>query len=108
MLYATCEIILVVIGILIALLINGWNQDLQERKKELNYLKEIKSNLKSDSLNLRQVMENNERKQQIYDTILRSYDINNPHKNLNIYVVNKYTLLLNLKCIISIPLHLII
>ena len=86
MAYALGEIILVVIGILIALQINNWNAERSERKKELNYLKEIKSNLKTDSLKLEQVIDFNDMKQAVYDTILRSYDINNPPKILNIYV----------------------
>ncbi len=84
--YALGEIVLVVIGILIALQINNWNNYRNERKKEFNYLKEIKTNLKSDSLKLRQVINFNEMKQAVYDTIIRSYDLNNPPKNLNIYV----------------------
>jgi len=47
-LYAIGEIILVVIGILIALQINNWNNKNQQEKLEIKYLNEIKSNLKSD------------------------------------------------------------
>lgn len=46
--YAIGEIILVVLGILIALQINNWNNDNQLRKLEKKYLAEIKNNLKSD------------------------------------------------------------
>lgn len=45
MLYAVGEIILVVIGILIALQINNTNEAKKERAKELNYLKNIKTDL---------------------------------------------------------------
>ena len=45
--YAIGEIILVVIGILIALSINNWNEGRKERIKEINYLE----NLKIDLLN---------------------------------------------------------
>ena len=45
--YAIGEIVLVVIGILIALSINNWNEARKERAKEINYLK----NLKIDLLN---------------------------------------------------------
>jgi len=43
--YAIGEILLVVIGILIALQINNWNEDLKTRNKELTYLESIKTDL---------------------------------------------------------------
>lgn len=46
-LYAIGEIILVVIGILIALQINNWNEDQKLRATELRLLKEVHSNLES-------------------------------------------------------------
>jgi hypothetical protein len=48
LLYAIGEIALVVIGILIALSINNWNQDQMIRKTELTLLDEMKNNLKAD------------------------------------------------------------
>lgn len=46
--YAIGEIILVVIGILIALQINNWNEYRQERSKEQTYLIRLKEDLLSD------------------------------------------------------------
>jgi hypothetical protein len=46
--YAIGEIVLVVFGILIALNINLWNTERQERKLEVEILKEIRSNLDFD------------------------------------------------------------
>ena len=46
--YAIGEIILVVIGILVALSINNWNEDRKERKLEVNILNEIAKNLEND------------------------------------------------------------
>lgn len=43
--YALGEIVLVVIGILIALQINNWNQDRIDRKNEMKILKELKTDL---------------------------------------------------------------
>lgn len=43
--YAIGEIILVVIGILIALSINNWNQDRKSNNQELKYLKNLQSDL---------------------------------------------------------------
>ena len=48
LLYAIGEIVLVVIGILIALQINTWNEDRKLKAKEIRYLKEIRSNLNED------------------------------------------------------------
>lgn len=45
LLYAVGEIVLVVIGILIALQINNWNDGRQERARELQYLRNIRADL---------------------------------------------------------------
>ena len=50
--YAIGEIILVVIGILIALQINNWNENRKERLIEIKYLKNLKHNLQNDSMDL--------------------------------------------------------
>jgi Family of unknown function (DUF6090) len=50
--YAIGEIILVVIGILIALQINNWNEHKKERNLEVKILGEIQANLKRDHANL--------------------------------------------------------
>lgn len=46
--YAIGEIILVVIGILIALSINNWNEDRKESSIEQNYLKRLLIDIESD------------------------------------------------------------
>lgn len=56
LLYAIGEIILVVIGILIALSINNSNEIKKTRDTEKVYLKEIKSDLIQDTLLLAQVI----------------------------------------------------
>ena len=50
LLYATGEIILVVIGILIALQINNWNEDQKAKTTEIYVLNEVLSNLNEDAL----------------------------------------------------------
>ena len=45
LIYATGEIVLVVIGILIALQINNWNEQRKERKLEVQIYTELKSDL---------------------------------------------------------------
>ena len=46
--YAIGEIILVVIGILIALSINNWNGEQADHKKEIKYLKSLKNEMESN------------------------------------------------------------
>ncbi|MBO6879519.1 DUF6090 family protein [Winogradskyella sp.] len=48
--YAIGEIVLVVIGILIALQINNWNEEQKQKQLEIATLKEIKSNLEKNIL----------------------------------------------------------
>mgnify|MGYP003625683564 CR=1 FL=1 len=49
MLYAIGEIILVVIGILIALQINNWNEQRKDNKQEFYILKQLQKEFKADS-----------------------------------------------------------
>ena len=44
-----------VIGILIALSINTWNEERKERNKEINYLKNLKVDLQNEILNSRRI-----------------------------------------------------
>ena len=46
--YAIGEIILVVFGILIALSINNWNEDVKNKRSEIHYLKRIVNDLEND------------------------------------------------------------
>ena len=46
--YAVGEIVLVVIGILIALQINNWNEQRKERAVEVNFLKNLRADLVSE------------------------------------------------------------
>lgn len=46
--YAIGEIILVVIGILIALQVNNWNENYKSKKKEILYLTRLTTNLGYD------------------------------------------------------------
>ncbi len=54
--YAIGEIALVVIGILIALQINNWNQQVQDRGKEKEYLTDIMKDLLAETLILNVVL----------------------------------------------------
>jgi hypothetical protein len=68
--YAIGEILLVVIGILIALQINNWNEDRKLRKEEIEVLKEVKSAL--------------------------IYDLNNAFPNLKNRAISRRNLSINL------------
>lgn len=62
LMYAIGEIVLVVIGILIALAINNWNVRLQTEHKTVQFLKDLKTDLQSDLNELNYVVESqNER-----------------------------------------------
>lgn len=52
LLYASGEIILVVVGILIALQINNWNQKRANKKLEVQYYQSMKSQLNEDMVDL--------------------------------------------------------
>ena len=53
--YAIGEIVLVVIGILIALQINNWNTKNHETKELHNYLKNIQNNLQADLIGIKEI-----------------------------------------------------
>ena len=66
--YAIGEILLVVIGILIALQINNWNQDRINLKKEVQFLTEIVENLDEDIELIDRCLSFNELKFQAMDS----------------------------------------
>ena len=68
--YAIGEIVLVVIGILIALSINNWNQTRIEASEELKLLSEIQSNLKQSKKEIKSVLDKNEAYVSKYLTLL--------------------------------------
>jgi hypothetical protein len=70
--YAIGEIVLVVIGILIALQLNNWNNTRQVKKLEIKYLKEIANNLRSDSVDIQFNLEFNQIRLQAGEMVLRS------------------------------------
>ena len=55
--YAVGEIVLVVIGILIALQINNWNEFKQDRVIEQNYLEAIRNDLEKDIVQAEYIIE---------------------------------------------------
>ena len=67
--YAIGEIILVVIGILIALGINNWNIKNVEQKEVSTYLTSLKSNLIQDTLSLNSITKDIKQNIQSFDSI---------------------------------------
>jgi len=53
--YAIGEIFLVVIGILIALQINNWQQDRRDREQEYRYINDLINDFKQDSIKLKEL-----------------------------------------------------
>ena len=75
--YAVGEIALVVLGILIALQINNWNDDRKDKKSERAYLTNIKNDLLRDVTSLENHIKNRKEKANAARNILKLMDNNN-------------------------------
>ena len=71
--YAIGEIVLVVIGILIALQINNWNESSKEKKVEQMYLKNILSDLKDQNASIDLQMEREQEYFEAAGYIIKAY-----------------------------------
>lgn len=81
--YAIGEIVLVVIGILIALQINTWNEQRKLDRDLVNVLKEVRSNLITDSLNIRDTRENKSEDIRIQNKVIHELESGNiPYDSL--------------------------
>lgn len=74
LLYAIGEIILVVIGILIALQVNTWNEGRILKEKEKEYLTDIRAFLLEDKKDVDELLEFYDEKQKVYDSLLTRLD----------------------------------
>lgn len=93
LLYAIGEIILVVLGILIALQINNNNEGKKQRKEELHYLKNIKTDLQLNIAHLDSYISSRETAIASANSIIEHYE-GKPIEDLetfNIQTVNIYT-----------------
>src|SRR6056297_2698559 len=70
LLYAIGEILLVVIGILIALQVNNWNEERKERNQEVKILREIRNDLKSNYMEIEDIHLSIEQKLSDTNTLL--------------------------------------
>lgn len=73
LLYAIGEIVLVVIGILIALSINNWNEDRKDQIQEVKVLKQVKSDVIANKKEIESLIEVLESNQEAMDTLI--YDL---------------------------------
>jgi len=79
LIYAIGEIVLVVIGILIALAINDWNEGLKERILELNTLRELNSSFEADLLDIKHNLDLHERGLFACEQLLIAFDKELPY-----------------------------
>lgn len=75
--YAIGEVILVVIGILIAVSINNWNESRKENIKTIEYLNNIKEDLASDIMMCNGVLPNIKQTIELAKFVLRQKDFTN-------------------------------
>ena len=87
--YATGEILLVMIGILLALQVNNWNEGRKDRMKEKEILLEIRENVHQNSIRLQQEIEEEESVVQSINYIL--FNLNHQkvyHDSLDFHFLN--------------------
>lgn len=90
--YAIGEIILVVIGILVALQINNWSTDNKTRKKELIYLENINQDLKLNLISLNHFIDvRNETIKSV--ELLLAYFEGKPLENLDEFVFHNFNVM---------------
>ena len=84
--YAIGEIVLVVIGILIALGINNWSEDRKERELEMEILVQISENLKKDKAALSEIIANANRAVYASRKILALHQTNESSDSLKFWL----------------------
>jgi len=80
--YAIGEIILVVLGILIALQINNWNEQRKDRKEELVALQDLKMEFESNKIDIDSLFEFKARMIKIWDNYLTTVSNKELHDSL--------------------------
>jgi hypothetical protein len=93
--YAFGEVILVVIGILIALQINNWNESRKDKKLVHHYAKGLVRDLKLDTFELHDIIKFHEERILGFDDIigLKDKDLSNSSINDSLYILfRKYCL----------------
>ena len=93
LIYAIGEIILVVIGILIAVQINNWNENRLQEKKEIQILKSFESQFQSDISQFDQSLKFYETASRSIDIIINHLDQKLPYNdslNLHFYLSTRF------------------
>ena len=72
LLYAVGEILLVVIGILIALQVNNWNEERISQNREYDFLVEIRDNLIADALQIDEILVFNQAKRDTLSSTIQT------------------------------------
>ena len=84
--YALGEIVLIVVGILIALQIGEWADDRSERRFERKTLSQIRINLQTDHAELSEILSRRRQAAQSIDNILAIEVPDNPDDNLQLWL----------------------
>ena len=98
--YAIGEIVLVVIGILIALSINNWNNDKKDKQAELKYLNQIRKSLQENNLILKERIVNDERTlkfgDQLYNHFKTKKELNDSIKQILVLLLHDQMISFNI------------
>lgn len=90
--YAAGEILLVMIGILLALQINNWNEWKKERTYENYILREISANLEADLVQIEEILKQRKRTQKSIERMQSYLETKNIIKDSLVYdIVQLYT-----------------
>ena len=76
--YAVGEILLVMIGILLAIQVNNWNEARKERELEKSYLTNLKKDLLRDKKDLTDIVEKRKKKVEAFNMLLDQVDADTP------------------------------
>jgi len=87
--YAIGEIVLVVIGILIALQINNWNETRKFNSLKKVYVERLIDDLKQDTLQINYLIENLNERQHIIETVINELD-NAREENFSVVAIEDY------------------
>lgn len=85
LLYAVGEILLVVVGILIAFQIDNWNEDRLKRTQEFKVLTQIRSDLQENNLEINEIINSLKGSKFAADSLIKSFDKKRKVGYFNIY-----------------------
>ena len=86
--YAIGEIVLVVIGILIALQINNWNENRKFKSLKKVYIERLIDDIKQDTTQISILIEETMKKQKIIEKVINGLDIGINNESLKSYIID--------------------